>query len=70
MHYTIVGLKETGQLAAYDRSAARPSLEDVGRICHTFGYSQLIVMENDIGGDVRRYAYDRAPKIREVPLNG
>ena len=70
MHYTIVGLRETGELAVYDRSAAKPDLAEVQRICHNFEYSQVLVMENSVGGDCKRYEYDAAPRVREVEYKG
>ena len=66
MTYTIVAVRENGELAVYDRSAAKPSLEQVEQMCHNFEYSQVLVMENSCGGDCKRYEYDRLPRIREV----
>ena len=68
MTYTIVGIRETGELASYGRSESKPSLEDAEVICHNFEYSQLLVLENKVSGYVQRYEYDREPRIRAVPM--
>lgn len=68
--YVIVGKREEGgDLAVYDRRETRPDKEEAERICQSFNYSQLVVVEFKTGGYAQRYAYDREPRIREVPLN-
>lgn len=66
MHYTIVALRETGELAVYGRSEPKPTLEQVEQLCHGWGYSQVLVIENKVDGGTQRYEYDREPRIREV----
>ena len=68
MHYTIIGLRETGELSSYGRSEPLPSLVEVGKICHNFGYVQVLVLENKMGGYAQRYEYDIKPRAREVPM--
>ncbi len=69
MEYTIVGLRENGQLAAYDCVATDVSLEMLERICVNNNYSQALVLENECGnsGTVKRYEYRQEPSLREVP---
>ena len=69
MGYTIVGLRETGDMTLHDRDCLSPpdqaALEE---ICCDYSYIQVVVSEDRFGGYAKRYVYSLEPRLTEAPM--